>query len=82
MTKKAKDEATFDCHASGRPQPIVKWSRLAGELMPNGGTEYQVCCCFTYLNSGRNCMAVTYYLYTCNMQDVVYISGIYLCIST
>jgi len=41
MTKKAKDEATFDCHASGRPQPIVKWSRLAGELMPNGGTEYQ-----------------------------------------
>jgi len=41
MTKKADDEALFECFATGRPTPLVTWSRLAGELLPTGGTEFR-----------------------------------------
>ncbi|XP_076446793.1 protein amalgam-like [Babylonia areolata] len=28
------------CHATGRPTPSIKWTRMAGELLPSGGREH------------------------------------------
>lgn len=42
MNKNADDPARLECFATGRPQPIITWTRMAGELLPNGGTEFQV----------------------------------------
>ncbi|XP_005101358.1 protein amalgam [Aplysia californica] len=41
MTKKSTDPALFECYATGRPEPLITWTRLAGELLPNGGTEFR-----------------------------------------
>uniref|UniRef100_A0A0B7B2C0 Ig-like domain-containing protein n=1 Tax=Arion vulgaris TaxID=1028688 RepID=A0A0B7B2C0_9EUPU len=41
MTKNADDSAQLECYATGRPVPLIKWTRMAGELLPNGGTEFQ-----------------------------------------
>lgn len=41
MTKNADDPAKLECYANGRPKPLIKWTRMAGELLPNGGTEFQ-----------------------------------------
>ena len=42
MTKNFDMDADLKCYASGRPTPLVKWTRMAGELLPGGGTEFQV----------------------------------------
>lgn len=41
MTKSFDMDAELKCYASGRPEPLVKWTRMAGELLPGGGTEFQ-----------------------------------------
>jgi limbic system-associated membrane protein len=41
MSKAADDTAKLECYARGRPNPLIKWTRMAGELLPNGGTEFQ-----------------------------------------
>ncbi|XP_059140571.1 lachesin-like [Physella acuta] len=41
MTKNEEDTAKLECYANGIPKPIIKWRRMAGELLPNGGTEFQ-----------------------------------------
>ncbi|KAH9504470.1 hypothetical protein Btru_062862 [Bulinus truncatus] len=41
MTKSADDPAKLECYANGIPKPLIKWSRMAGELLPNGGKEFQ-----------------------------------------
>ncbi|KAK6173215.1 hypothetical protein SNE40_016708 [Patella caerulea] len=33
------DKVDLWCNATGRPFPLVKWSRLAGEILPTGGQE-------------------------------------------
>ncbi|XP_025087555.1 protein amalgam-like [Pomacea canaliculata] len=39
VTKSVGESLTLQCAASGRPTPLVKWTRMAGELMPSGGRE-------------------------------------------
>nr|KAI8746180.1 protein amalgam-like [Biomphalaria glabrata] len=41
MTKNADDPAKLECFATGIPKPLIKWTRMAGELLPNGGKEFQ-----------------------------------------
>ncbi|CAG5127980.1 unnamed protein product [Candidula unifasciata] len=41
MSKNADDPARLECYATGRPTPLIKWTRMAGELLPSGGTEFQ-----------------------------------------
>ncbi|GFN79713.1 opioid-binding protein/cell adhesion molecule homolog [Plakobranchus ocellatus] len=41
MTKTVDMDASLECYATGRPEPLIKWTRMAGELLPNGGTEFQ-----------------------------------------
>ncbi|XP_041372992.1 protein amalgam-like [Gigantopelta aegis] len=40
-TVKEGDHISLSCNASGRPFPLVWWSRMAGELLPTGGQELQ-----------------------------------------
>ncbi|XP_067677726.1 protein amalgam-like [Haliotis asinina] len=40
-TVKEGDSVMMRCNATGRPFPIVSWSRMAGELLPSGGQELQ-----------------------------------------
>lgn len=39
VTKSEGEALTLQCHATGRPTPMVKWTRMAGELLPSGGRE-------------------------------------------
>ncbi|KAK3779340.1 hypothetical protein RRG08_052563, partial [Elysia crispata] len=41
MTKNFDRDAELKCYATGRPEPVVKWTRMAGELLPDGGTMFQ-----------------------------------------
>lgn len=42
VTKNEGQTLQLTCYATGRPKPQVKWTRMAGELLPNGGREYLV----------------------------------------
>ncbi|ESO89775.1 hypothetical protein LOTGIDRAFT_96129, partial [Lottia gigantea] len=39
IVAKQGDDIMLRCNATGRPFPVVKWRRLAGELLPTGGQE-------------------------------------------
>jgi len=40
VSKSEGESLTLQCHANGRPDPKVKWTRMAGELLPSGGREH------------------------------------------
>ncbi|KAK7503844.1 hypothetical protein BaRGS_00004967 [Batillaria attramentaria] len=40
VSKSAGQSLTLQCHATGRPTPSTKWTRMAGELLPSGGREH------------------------------------------
>ncbi len=42
---KIQDEGTSDemvCNATGRPDPLVQWTRLGNALLPTGSETYSV----------------------------------------
>lgn len=41
MLQDSGDPTKLECYATGHPPPIVTWTRLAGELLPDGGTALQ-----------------------------------------
>jgi hypothetical protein len=42
VSKSEGESLTLRCNAYGRPNPKVKWTRMAGELLPSGGREHLV----------------------------------------
>ncbi|KAL8573237.1 hypothetical protein ACOMHN_006648 [Nucella lapillus] len=40
VSKSEGESLMLNCHATGRPSPSVKWTRMAGELLPSGGREH------------------------------------------
>lgn len=40
VSKSEGESLTLKCYAAGRPEPKVKWTRMAGELLPSGGREH------------------------------------------
>nr|AJA37900.1 I-type lectin-like protein 5 [Littorina littorea] len=40
VSKSEGESLTLKCHATGRPTPLTKWTRMAGELLPSGGREH------------------------------------------
>lgn len=40
VSKSEGQSLTLKCHANGRPTPLTKWTRMAGEILPSGGREH------------------------------------------
>jgi len=38
----AGESLDLTCNATGRPDPIIEWSRLGGTLLPIGQEKYRV----------------------------------------